>query len=241
MRLFPRTVGAAAAAVALILGLSIGGGSPAGATGNPVALGGGSGLVVSSGDQSSLCSLGAIGTDSAGRLIGITAGHCGSPGDAIYAEYARTAGPVGTIAQRGNTLDWAVIVFDSAKVEPLSTVGGTTIRGIGEIPAPGTISCINGRKTGFNCGVAWTVYGNPPLLLTQTCARPGDSGGPVTVGDRLVAITTGTLVRPAAGVTLPTCDVPWNPWHGPQAGTPIDLVLSDIDSTGGEGAGFAVI
>jgi len=66
-------------------------------------------------------------------------------------------------------------------------------------PVPGMPVCKFGRTTGYTCGrgaiggislpVGSTWYKN--LFITNTCARPGDSGGAVFSGNRALGVMTG--------------------------------------------------
>ena len=80
---------AVVAATAGILGFVAAGS----ATAAPAAvLGGGSGIVV---NDELVCSLTTIGHDNAGRLVGLTAGHCGEPGSYVVPEASQDSGIVG--------------------------------------------------------------------------------------------------------------------------------------------------
>ncbi|MEV6770193.1 S1 family peptidase [Nocardia sp. NPDC051030] len=199
----------------------------------PVAvLGGSSGIVL--GDTTA-CSLTAIGYDAAGRLVGLTAGHCAAAGTPVSAERARDIGTIGTVdfSDGGRGLDYAVIAFDSAKVAPVRTVGETTIAGFGPAPGPGATVCASGRSSGFDCGVVWGTQGD--RILSQSCSIPGDSGGPVTMGDQLVGMNQGRI-NPF-GVAVP-CVAAAFPIHSPEYFRSIDQILRAIDAAGGVGAGF---
>ncbi|MFI9505409.1 S1 family peptidase [Nocardia sp. NPDC052566] len=201
-------------------------------------LGGSSGVVF---DNNAACSLTAIGHDSAGRLVGLTAGHCAPAGARLVAEKTPAAGPVGTVAfsDNGQGIDYAVIEFDPAKVTPVRTVGATTIAGIGGEPGPGATVCSSGRTSGSDCGVVWgSLEGS---TINQSCSKPGDSGGPVTVGDRLVGMNQGRLTGLGPiGFDVP-CVVAAIPVHSPAFFAPIDVVLGAINAGGGVGAGFQPI
>ncbi len=238
----------------------------------PVALGGSSGLIVGKLAQNIgpvtdtgefVCSLATIGHDRAGRLIGLTAGHCGPPGTPVVAENAVSAGAVGTIESstgksRGDQegLDYAIIAFDPAKVSPVRTVGRTTIASLGAPPGRDATVCNNGRTSGWNCGVVlgsmravldgltasvpggdgvWSGL-SPDLgarMLDRATSAPGDSGGPVTAGDRLVGIQEGVITPPFIPAEVPL--------HIAAVFVPIDRVMARIDATDGIGAGFRPI
>ncbi|MFW0792672.1 serine protease [Gordonia sp. CPCC 205515] len=151
-------------------------------------LGGGSGiLVLKGGNSAAACTLTTIGNSKTGKLIGITAGHCGKPGQKVYSESQQNRGQVGTITYSASDLDIAVIEFNRARVVPLRTVSGLTIKSIDPRPiAFPTIACKQGRTTGSTCGIAWFSDGD--VHFSQMCVIEGDSGSPVVVGDRLVGM-----------------------------------------------------
>ena len=81
----------------------------------------------------------------------------------------------------------AIIDLNPAKVVPLRSVRGVTIRTIDTRPIGfPTIACKQGRTTGNTCGITWFSDGN--VHLSQMCVIEGDSGSPVVVGDRLVGM-----------------------------------------------------
>lgn len=207
------------------------------AAGNAV-VGGGSGLVF---DNNAVCSLTAIGYDNAGRLVGLTAGHCASTGALFGAEQFLDAAVIGTVAYSddGKGVDFAVLQFDPAKVTPVRSIGPATIAGLGAAPAPGEPVCTSGRSSGFDCGVVWgSLQGS---TINQSCSKPGDSGGPVTVGDRLVGMNQGRLTGlGGVGFNIP-CLSGANPIHSPAFFAPIDQILEAVDATGGVGSGFQPI
>ncbi|MBF6385845.1 trypsin-like serine protease [Nocardia farcinica] len=225
---------AAAAAVVAGVGTAVTGAAQA-APGGAV-LGGGSGLIF---ENNSACSLTAIGYDNANRLVGLTAGHCAPTGARLAAESALDAGVVGVVAysDNGEGLDFAVLQLDPAKVTPVRTVGPTTINGLGATPTPGTTVCSNGRTSGSGCGVVWGNL-DETVTLNQACSKPGDSGGPVTVGDRLVGMNQGRVTG-ISGIRfdLP-CSSSANPIHSPAYFAPIEVILTAVDAIGGVGAGF---
>ncbi|MGY2062039.1 serine protease, partial [Nocardia gipuzkoensis] len=92
----------AAAAIGLLYACTIGLGTGHAAPGHPV-IGGGSGIVV---DDTSLCTVTTVGHDARGRLVGMTAGHCGDAGASIAAGADRAAGPIGRIALSDSDLDY---------------------------------------------------------------------------------------------------------------------------------------
>lgn len=199
----------------------------------PVPLGGGSGLVV---NGETLCTLTAIGTDNQGSLIGFTSAHCGGPGAVVASEKDPSAGTVGTMVAGNDTLDYAVIRFDPAKVAPVNTVNGFRIDGLGPDPRFGDVACKLGRTTGYSCGVTWGPGEQPGTILNQVCGGPGDSGGPVTVNNRLVGMLHGAFSE-----DLPTCVLKYIPLHTPAVTMSFNTQLADITAKGRPGSGFTPI
>ncbi|WKG03037.1 S1 family peptidase [Mycolicibacterium sp. HK-90] len=199
----------------------------------PVVLGGGSGIVV---NGESFCTLTAIGHDNAGRLIGFTSAHCGGPGATVSAEGADAAGVVGTMVAGNDSLDYAVIQFDPAKVTPTKNVNGFQIDGLGPDPAFGEVACKLGRTTGYSCGVTWGPGKDPGTIVNQVCGQPGDSGAPVTVNNRLVGMIHG-----AYSDELPTCVVQFVPLHTPAVTMSFNTQLADITAKNRPGTGFVPV
>ena len=133
-------------------------------------------------------------------------------------------------------LDYAVIEFDPAKVQPLNTVNGFQIDGIGPDPAFGQVACKLGRTTGYTCGVTWGPGQDPGTIVDQVCGQPGDSGAPVTVNNKLVGMIHG-----AFSDDLPTCVVKYVPLHTPAVTVSINAVIGDLDAKNRPGAGYVPI
>ncbi|WP_433192062.1 S1 family peptidase [Nocardia sp. CA-107356] len=201
------------------------------AAGHMATLGGGSGILLGG---RSTCTLTTVGYDHTDRLVGLTAGHCAEIGLSVQAE-TQQAGVIGTVAAVDHDNDFAVIEFDRAKVTPIRQVSQTFIGGIGAPARPGDIVCKNGRTSGFTCGVVWDTHGW--WFQNQVCSEPGDSGGPVTIGDRLVGMNVGHIAITVLGV--PVFDIACeSPVHDPAVATHIGMILDTIDRSGGIGAGF---
>lgn len=120
----PRRLSATAAAFALIITVAP---PMSAAAGDKILLGGGAAIVL---NDDTLCTLAAIGHDSTGRLIGFTSAHCGGPGSPVVAEGAEERGVVGTVVAADDTLVYAVIDFESAKVKPIADYEGFGIFGL---------------------------------------------------------------------------------------------------------------
>jgi hypothetical protein len=198
-----------------------------------VILGGGSGIVI---DGDTLCTLTTIGNDNRGNLIGFTSAHCGGPGAQVASERAPASGVVGTMVAGNEGLDYAVIEFDPQKVQPVNTIDGFEIDGLGPDPAFGENACKLGRTTGYSCGVTWGPGDKPGTIINQVCGQPGDSGAPVTVNNRLVGMIHGAFSE-----DLPTCVVKFIPLHTPAVTMSMTAVLGDIDAKNRPGSGFVPV
>ncbi|MCM6774856.1 S1 family peptidase [Nocardia sp. CDC159] len=207
----------------------------------PVTLGGGSGIILEQLDdpgKAADCTLTAIGFDTADRLVGLTAGHCGQVGSRLLAEYDPKAGVIGRITAKSEDMDWAIIEFDPAKVVPTRSVAQSVINSVGAGPAVGDNVCKNGRTTGFTCGIVWETH--PMWFASHVCADHGDSGSPVLRGDQLIGMVVAGKDFQVGPVTveLPSCQGAGDLIHQPDAATTMQVVLRDIDRQGGPGAGF---
>ena len=223
-----RLPAAGAAAFAVLLA-----GAPPAPAADRVPLGGGAGIVVS-GDT--FCTLTAIGNDRTGALVGFTSAHCGGPGAQVASEAAPDRGVIGTMVAGNDGLDYAVIRFDPAKVDPVSNWNGFVIDGIGPDPAFGQIACKLGRTTGYTCGVTWGPGQEPGTIVNQVCGQPGDSGAPVTVNNKLVGMIHGAFTE-----GLPTCVIKYIPLHTPAVTMSMSAILGDLAARDRPGAGFVPI
>jgi len=214
-----------AAALALVGGPL----SPAASADGQVTLGGGAGIVV----NGSYCTLGTIGRDHAGELVGFTAGHCRGPGAPVVAEGADNRGPVGTVAAVGDGMDYGVIKFDPAKVTPTNNVAGFAINGIGPAPDWHAHACTNGAANGIQCGGIASIPGpGPRSAMNHAVFLPGNDGGPVTSNDLLIGLVqNGQIVN--ADPTIPEVDFTHY--------TKFGAIVNDINAKGGPGAGFTPI
>ena len=120
-------------------------------------------------------------------------------------------GVVGTMVAGNDGLDYAVIRFDPAKVQPVANYKGFLIDGIGPDPTFGQVACKLGRTTGYSCGVTWGPGQDPGTIVNQVCGQPGDSGAPVTVNNKLVGMIHGAFSE-----DLPTCVIKFIPLHTPR-------------------------
>jgi hypothetical protein len=203
------------------------------AAADKVELGGGAGIVVN-GDT--LCTLTTIGHDNEGDLVGFTSAHCGGPGAEVAAESDPAAGTLGTMVAGNDKLDYAVIKFDPSKVIPVDNFDNFVITGVGPDPTFGQIACKLGRTTGYSCGVTWGPGEQPGTILNQVCGQPGDSGAPVTVDKQLVGMIHGAFSN-----ALPTCVIKYIPLHTPAVTESMTAVLTDVNTRGRPGSGFAPV
>jgi hypothetical protein len=195
-----------------------------------VEMGGGAGLVVN-GDT--YCTLTAIGNDNTGALIGFTSAHCGGPGAQVASETNPDNGVIGTMVAGNDSLDYAVIRFDPAKVQPVANYKGFLIDGIGPDPVFGQVACKLGRTTGYSCGVTWGSGQDRGTIVNQVCGQPGDSGAPVTVNNKLIGMIHGAFSE-----DLPTCVIKFIPLHTPAVTMSINAILGDVAAKDRPGTGF---
>lgn len=188
------------------------------------------------GDQ--MCTLTAAGYDSAGRKVGLTTGHCGEPGTPVTSADSWEVGPSGTIVERNDYYDYAVIEF-GANAEVTDSYNGVTVGGLGgPTPAAGETVCKNGVATGHTCGNAWVA--GDEVTVAQLCAAPGDSGAPVIRGGQVVGYVRGPAV-PLPGGFDASCRTPLQgQLFVPTATFNLDPVLANIDEGGGVGAGMVL-
>ena len=232
MKMFKRamlTVAAAATVVAL-------------APGGPVeaapraTLGGGSGIIVGG---NALCTMTAIGHDRAGRLVGLTAAHCGNMGASIVSERNRAAGQVGRIVTKSESLDVAVIELAPSRVNAVRTVGKARITGVGSYPKPFSNVCKSGRTTGFTCGPTLQFQGRE--VINYVCADHGDSGGPIISRGRLVGMLNGGMRIAGPGTPSIPCVDPAFPIYSPMVATKITDILRPLNRVNVIGSGFRTL
>jgi len=194
-----------------------------------VVLGGGAGIVV----EGSYCTLGTIGHDKTGDLVGFTAGHCGGPSAPVVAEGADNHGPVGTVAVVGDGLDYGVIKFDPAKVTPTANFAGFAVNGIGADPDWHAHACTNGAANGIQCGGIASIPGpGPRSAMNHAVFQPGNDGGPITSDDLLIGLVqNGQTVN--ADPTIPRVDFTHY--------TKFSAIMNDVNAKGSPGAGFSPV
>ncbi|MEV0251277.1 S1 family peptidase [Nocardia sp. NPDC050712] len=188
---------------------------------DPPMVGGGSGIIV---DSQAQCTLTTVGYDRGGRLLGLTAGHCGQAGAKVVTEANPNYGVVGRFVYSNPELDYALIEFTLGKINPVARVGETTITGIGAPAQFPAVVCKKGRTTGTSCGVVWgNLRAAHHETWTQLCVLEGDSGAPVMSGSTLVGMVNAYL---AVGCL------------GPEVGTNMSAISADLEARDDVGAGF---
>lgn len=193
-----------------------------------VVLGGGAGIVVAQ----NYCTLATIGHDKTGELVGFTAGHCGGPGASVIAEGADNRGPVGTVVDVGDNMDYGVIRFDPAKVSPTANYAGFPVSGIGPDPDWHQPACTNGAANGVRCGGIATMPGpGPRAFIGRSPFQPGDDGGPVTCDDRLIGIASGGMGTPG--------DLQGQGPHQFTEFTKFSAIMNDVNAKNAVGTGFS--
>ncbi|MFD3509293.1 S1 family peptidase [Nocardia sp. NPDC058666] len=191
------------------------------------ALAGGDGYASVVGRSSLRCSLGFNGTDRAGNVVNISAGHCNpdieSAGTgsaaAVYEMNGDKAGAqLGTFQKSVlGEQDYSIIrVNDNARARFENNL--VRIPGQAPIPVDGVATpvvgapvCKSGARTGFSCGVINGVDQTVQVgdrQLTQSfsaniCALPGDSGGAIVTGRLALGISSASSVA-----DFPICEIP---------------------------------
>ncbi|MFT3900519.1 MAG: serine protease [Gordonia sp. (in: high G+C Gram-positive bacteria)] len=211
------------APLAVLAALTLGGAGAATANAAPLPVGGGTPiLVLKGGNSAAACTINSVGRAANGRLIALTAGHCGTPGQRVFSEKYQNRGQIGTITYSATDLDMAIIELNGS-VRPVRTVRGTTITGVNTRPLSfPTVMCKQGRTTGHTCGIVWAS--DRKTHFSQMCVIEGDSGAPVTVGNRLVGMVNAYYFFACVG---------------PETGTNIGPILNRVRST--SYGGFRVI
>ena len=193
-----------------------------------VPLGGGAGITV----NGTFCTLATIGHDNTGELVGFTAASCGGPGSPVAAAGGAN---VGSVVAAEDSLKYAVIKFDPAKVTPTANFAGFAINGIGPDPDFRQPACTDGAATGNQCGKITTIPGpGPGRNMAGATFQPGDEGRPVTADNLLIGIAY------RGWVTTP--DLLYGGGNQPEAYVVLfSAILGDVNAKGGPGAGFSPI
>jgi hypothetical protein len=133
-------------------------------------------------------------------------------------------------------LNYAVIKFDQATVNPTASFAGFAINGIGPDPDIRQPVCTDGAATGNQCGTITTAPGPGPIRNMAGCPfQPGDEGRPVTSNGLLIGIAR------SGWTTLPGFAFPGR-GNTPESFLNLfSAVLNDVNAKGGPGAGFTPI
>ncbi|MFE6487200.1 S1 family peptidase [Streptomyces sp. NPDC057757] len=146
----------------------------------------------------SRCSAG-VNVQSGSTYYFVTAGHCTAGQSTWYTSSAMTTAIGPTIGTSYPSNDFGVIRYANPAVPRPGTIGGVEITGTATAYV-GQSVCRRGSTTGVRCGVVTglnatvnyasgdIVYG---LIRTNVCAEPGDSGGPLYSGDKVIGILSG--------------------------------------------------
>ncbi|MFI6760099.1 S1 family peptidase [Micromonospora sp. NPDC050417] len=141
----------------------------------------------------------------------VTAGHCGSTGQAVSGSNRVAMGSFAGSSFPGNDYAW---VRTNANWVPRGVVnrysGSTTVavRGSTE-SAVGASICRSGSTTGWRCGtvqaknqtVRYSQGSVGGLTRTNACAEPGDSGGSWLSGNQAQGVTSGGSGNCSSGGT----------------------------------------
>ena len=181
-----------------------------------------------------LCTLGVAGYDAQGRAVGITAGHCGKPGETVISADSWQVGPAGKVVASSRNYDYSVIEFND-RAALTRSYNGVTVNSVGGAPVNGETLCKQGVATGHTCGTSW--ISERRVNFSQVCAMRGDSGAPLMAGDRLVGVVSGGVI-PDHNLS---CRSPLQgPFFMPTASPTIDAITDNLDARGAEGAGFVL-
>ncbi|MFD3837284.1 S1 family peptidase [Streptomyces sp. NPDC058642] len=144
------------------------------------------------------CSAG-VNVQSGSTYYFITAGHCTDGATTWYTSSARTTTIGSTTATSFPGNDFGVVRYSNPAVPHPGTIGSVDITGTATAYV-GQSVCRRGATTGVRCGrvtalnatvnyaSGYIVYG---LIQTNICAEPGDSGGPLYAGDKVLGILSG--------------------------------------------------
>jgi len=129
----------------------------------------------------------------------VTAGHCTESASTWYTSSAMTTAIGLTTATSFPSNDFGVVRYTNPSVPHPGTIGTVDITGTATAYV-GQSVCRRGATTGVHCGVvtglnASVNYGSGDivhgLIQTNICAEPGDSGGPLYAGDKVIGILSG--------------------------------------------------
>ncbi|MCZ4510193.1 S1 family peptidase [Streptomyces sp. ActVer] len=144
------------------------------------------------------CSVG-VNVQSGSTYYFVTAGHCtdGMPTWYTSSGLTTTVGPTTGTSFPGN--DFGVVRYSNPAVPHPGTIGTVDVTGTATAYV-GQSVCRRGATTGVRCGRVTALnatvnYGSGDvvygLIQTNICAEPGDSGGPLYAGDKVIGILSG--------------------------------------------------
>ncbi|MGK3940707.1 S1 family peptidase [Streptomyces caeruleatus] len=139
----------------------------------------------------------------------VTAGHCtdGLPTWYTGSDLTTAIGPTTATSFPGN--DFGVVRYADPDLPHPGTIGTVDVTGTAAAQV-GQSVCRRGATTGVRCGVVTALnatvnYGDGStvsgLIRTNICAEPGDSGGPLYAGDKVIGILSGGSGNCATGGT----------------------------------------
>lgn len=137
----------------------------------------------------------------------VTAGHCTEGASTWYADSAMTTAIGATAGTSFPGNDFGVVRYSNPAVPHPGTIGTVDVTGTATAYV-GQSVCRRGSATGVHCGRVTAVnatvnYGGGTivsgLIQTNICAEPGDSGGPLYAGDKVIGILSGGSGNCASG------------------------------------------
>ncbi|QUC60261.1 S1 family peptidase [Streptomyces sp. A2-16] len=144
------------------------------------------------------CSAG-VNVQSGSTYYFVTAGHCTDGASTWYTSSAMTTAIGPTVGTSFPGDDFGVVRYSNTAVPHPGTIGTVDVTGTATAQV-GQSVCRRGSTTGVRCGVvtglnATVNYGSGEvvsgLIRTNICAEPGDSGGPLYAGDKVIGILSG--------------------------------------------------
>jgi streptogrisin B len=144
------------------------------------------------------CSAG-VNVQSGSAYYFVTAGHCTDGASTWYTSSAMTTAIGPTVGTSFPGDDFGVVRYSNTAVPHPGTIGTVDVTGTATAQV-GQSVCRRGSTTGVRCGVvtglnATVNYGSGEvvsgLIRTNICAEPGDSGGPLYSGDKVIGILSG--------------------------------------------------
>ncbi|MDX3380497.1 S1 family peptidase [Streptomyces niveiscabiei] len=154
------------------------------------------------------CSVG-VNVQAGSAYYFVTAGHCTGGTSTWYADAAGTTVAGATAGTRFPVDDFGIVRYTNPAVPRPGTVGAVDVTGAATA-FPGQSVCHRGAVGGVRCGRvtglnASVNYGGGDvvsgLIQTNICAEPGDSGGPLYAGDKVLGVISGGSGNCASGGT----------------------------------------